>query len=48
MVVSALEGMGGVGTAALALKTGQVALGADWFCAHLFVDLHGYTPTPRP
>ncbi|MFD6096194.1 tetratricopeptide repeat protein, partial [Nocardiopsis flavescens] len=48
VVVSALAGMGGVGKTALALKAAQVALGADWFCAHLFVDLHGYTPHTPP
>ncbi|QKW32483.1 tetratricopeptide repeat protein (plasmid) [Nocardiopsis flavescens] len=48
VVVSALAGMGGVGKTALALKAAQAASEADWFCAHLFVDLHGYTPHTPP
>ncbi|PDP86674.1 hypothetical protein CQJ94_15375 [Glycomyces fuscus] len=47
-VVSALSGMGGVGKTALALKAAQVAWESQWFCAHLFVDLHGYTPHAPP
>ncbi|MFE3455996.1 AAA family ATPase, partial [Nocardiopsis aegyptia] len=48
VVVSALAGMGGVGKTALAFKAAQVASASDWFCAHLFVDLHGYTPQTPP
>ncbi|MFF4377576.1 tetratricopeptide repeat protein [Nocardiopsis dassonvillei] len=48
VVVSALSGMGGVGKTALALKAAQVAWEKGWFCAHLFVDLHGYTPHTPP
>ncbi|OOC52488.1 MULTISPECIES: tetratricopeptide repeat protein [Nocardiopsis] len=48
VVVSAVSGMGGVGKTALALKAAQTASEADWFCAHLFVDLHGYTPHTPP
>ncbi|QKW32537.1 ATP-binding protein (plasmid) [Nocardiopsis flavescens] len=40
----AVSGMGGVGKTALAFKAAEVASVSDWFCAHLFVDLHGYTP----
>ncbi|WP_019608853.1 tetratricopeptide repeat protein [Nocardiopsis sp. CNS-639] len=48
VVVSALSGMGGVGKTALALKAAQTAWEKGWFCAHLFVDLHGYTPHTPP
>ncbi len=48
VVVSALSGMGGVGKTALALKAAQTAWEQGWFCAHLFVDLHGYTPHTPP
>ncbi|MFE1471081.1 AAA family ATPase, partial [Nocardiopsis dassonvillei] len=48
VVVSALAGMGGVGKTALALKAAQIASDANWFCAHLFVDLHSYTPHTPP
>ncbi|MEU5858934.1 ATP-binding protein [Nocardiopsis dassonvillei] len=48
VVVSALSGMGGVGKTALALKAAQTAWESGWFCAHLFVDLHGYTPHTPP
>ncbi|MFE1471710.1 tetratricopeptide repeat protein [Nocardiopsis dassonvillei] len=44
----ALAGMGGVGKTALALKAAQTAWESGWFCAHLFVDLHGYTPHTPP
>jgi tetratricopeptide (TPR) repeat protein len=48
VVVSALSGMGGVGKTALALKAAQTTWEKGWFCAHLFVDLHGYTPHTPP
>ncbi|MCY9785708.1 ATP-binding protein [Nocardiopsis sp. EMB25] len=48
VVVSALAGMGGVGKTALALQAAAVAAGRGWFCAQLFVDLHGYTPHTPP
>ncbi|MEU5858931.1 tetratricopeptide repeat protein [Nocardiopsis dassonvillei] len=44
VVVSALAGMGGVGKTALALAAGAIAHYKEWFCAHLYVDLRGYTP----
>ncbi|OLT24895.1 hypothetical protein BJF83_23640 [Nocardiopsis sp. CNR-923] len=48
VVVSALAGMGGIGKTALALQAAAVAAERGWFCAHLFVDLHSYTPHTSP
>ncbi|WP_233571080.1 hypothetical protein [Nocardiopsis sp. Huas11] len=47
-MISALAGMGGVGKSALALAAGAIAHHKQWFCAELFVDLHGYAPGAEP
>ncbi|GAA1453231.1 tetratricopeptide repeat protein [Nocardiopsis tropica] len=48
VVVSAISGMGGIGKTALALHAAGIARGKGWFCAELFVDLHGFTPGAAP
>jgi tetratricopeptide (TPR) repeat protein len=48
VMVSALSGMGGIGKTALALHAAGIARGKGWFCAELFVDLHGFTPGTTP
>ncbi|GAA4907857.1 tetratricopeptide repeat protein [Streptomonospora salina] len=48
VVVSALAGMGGIGKTALAAHAAATAAEHDWFCAHLWIDLHGYTPHTPP
>jgi tetratricopeptide (TPR) repeat protein len=47
VVVSAVAGLAGVGKTALAVHAAHAALSSDWFPGGvLFIDLHGYDPSP--
>jgi tetratricopeptide (TPR) repeat protein len=47
VVVSAVAGLAGVGKTALAVRAGNDAREAGWFPGGvLFIDLHGYDPSP--
>lgn len=47
VVVSAVAGLAGVGKTALAVQAAYAAVSAGWFSGGvLFIDLHGYDPSP--
>jgi Mrp family chromosome partitioning ATPase len=46
VVVSAVAGLAGVGKTALATHAAHEARTAGWFGGVLFIDLHGYDPSP--
>ena len=47
VVISAINGMAGIGKSALAVRTSHLIAG-DYPDGQLFVDLHGHTPGVRP